>query len=285
MYLFYIPIFYLIHSRLKTKFDLISWQIIFLIPQFAITYFYLHTRSDIFVQLFLISQFIFHTLYEVGYIENDIVTTRNEKKPTIRLDKKSIAYLKKNYFKVIYLKYIIAIFFIGLLYWIDSFTAYRLNLEAFLVLLVLNRIIFFIHNSIRNRFNILTFYLLSVTKYIFPIILFINFKTMLFPLILMILVFPVLRTIEVCTLKKHNLKLLSKLVYNIDRFRVFYYFFITVVFIIIWYFSILSTKDFSISIFILIYFLLFRICTKFLIEKGVYKRDVKTKTKSQYLFK
>ncbi|MDA7485743.1 hypothetical protein N9A31_00205 [Candidatus Pelagibacter ubique] len=285
MFEFYIPIYYLIHSRLKTKFDLISWQIIFLIPQFAVTYFYLHTRSDIFVQLFLISQLIFHTLYEVGYIENDVITTRDEKKPTLRLNKKSIAYLKKNYSRVIYFKYIIVIFFIGILYWIDSFTSYRLNLEAFLALLVFNRLIFFIHNSIRNRFNIFTFFILSATKYIFPLVLFVSFETMLVPIILMILIFPFLRTIEIFTLKKYKFKKIANLINNIDRFRVIYYLLCTIGLVVTWYFSHISNNNFQIFIFIAFYFLLFRVATKFLIEKGVYKRDDKTKTNSQYRIK
>lgn len=285
MYQFYIPILYLIHSRLKTKFDLISWQIIFVIPQFMITYFYVSTKSEIFIQIFFISLFIFHTLYEVGYIENDIITTKNEKKPTKRLSLKETAYLNKNYLKVINLKYFICIFFIILLFWIDAKTSYNLNLIFFLVLLVVNRLIFFIHNSIRNRFNAITFLFLSVIKYTFPLILFIDFEKILYPVIIMIFAFPVLRTIEVLTLKKHNLKNISRLVSNIDRFRILYYIIILVMLVVSWYFFDIGDKNFLISIFLISYFLIFRICTKFLIEKGIYKRDTKTKPRSQYLFK
>ena len=285
MYSFYIPIFYLIHSRLKTKFDLISWQIIFLIPQFAVTYYYLNIRSDIFVQLFLISQLIFHVLYEIGYIENDVITTRNEKNPTKRLSSRSIAYLKKNYSKVIYFKYLVGTTFIGLLYWIDTFTSYNLNLNVFVGLLVFNRIIFFIHNSIRNRFNILTFFILSAAKYVFPIVLFVRFEIMLLPLIIMLLIFPILRTIEIFTLKRHKFKKIAYLVNNIDKFRIIYYLFNSIVITVIWHFSLISGTNYNISIFIVLYFLLFRISTKFLIEKKVYKRDNKTKTNFQSLFK
>ena len=285
MYSFYIPIFYLIHSRLKTKFDLISWQIIFLIPQFAVTYYYLNIRSDIFVQLFLISQLIFHVLYEIGYIENDVITTRNEKNPTKRLSSRSIAYLKKNYSKVIYFKYLVGTIFIGLLYWIDTFTSYNLNLNVFVGLLVFNRIIFFIHNSIRNRFNILTFFILSAAKYVFPIVLFVRFEIMLLPLIIMLLIFPILRTIEIFTLKRHKFKKIAYLVNNIDKFRIIYYLFNSIVITVIWHFSLISGTNYNISIFIVLYFLLFRISTKFLIEKKVYKRDNKTKTNFQSLFK
>ena len=116
---FYIPFYYLFYTRLKTKMEIVSWIIIFIIPQFLITYFYLDLRVDIFFQLFLIAQLIFHTLYEVGYIENDISTTKKEKNPTLRLDKKSATYIKNNYQKIIYSRYCTILLFLGLLYWVN----------------------------------------------------------------------------------------------------------------------------------------------------------------------
>lgn len=282
---FYIPFYYLIHSRLKSNFDLLSWQIIFIVPQFSITYFYLNTRSDIFILLFFITQLIFHTLYEVGYIENDILTTKNEKKPTLRLNKVSANYIKKNYSSISYFRYFIVLFFIGVLFWLDSFIAYRLNILSFIALLALSRVFFFIHNSVRGRLNILTFFLLSVTKFIFPVVLFIRFETLLYPILLLVIIFPFLRTIEISTLRRHNFKNFSKIINDIDRFRILYYLVNSLLFLVAWYFSFLSIQNFSISIFILVYFLLFRLTTYFLIKGGIYKRDVKTKTNAQYKLK
>jgi len=285
MFNFYIPFYYLIHTRLKTNFDLLSWQIIFIIPQFAITYFYLNVRSDIFVLIFFITQFIFHTLYEIGYIENDNLTTKNEKKPTLRLNRGEATYIKKNYSKVMYVKYLIILFFLGLLYWINTFVAYRLNIFSFISLLVLNRIFFFLHNNIRSRLNILTFFVLSITKFIFPLVLFIKFEILLYPILLSVIIFPFLRTIEISTLRRHSFKNFSKIINDIDRFRILYYLVNSLLFILAWYFSFLSIQNFSISIFILVYFLLFRLTSYFLIKGGIYKRDVKTKINAQYKLK
>jgi hypothetical protein len=285
MFKFYIPFYYLIHTRLRTNIDLLSWQIIFIIPQFTITYFYLNIRSDIFVLIFFITQLAFHTLYEIGYIENDNLTTKNEKKPTLRLNRGGAAFIKKNYSKVIYVKYLIVLLFIGLLYWINTFVAYRLNIFSFISLLVLNRIFFFLHNNIRSRLNILTFFLLSVTKFIFPVVLFIRFETLLYPILLSVIIFPLLRTIEISTLRRHNLKIFSKIINDIDRFRILYYLVNLLLLIVVWYLSFLSIKNFGVSIFILVYFLLFRISTYFLIKEGVYKRDIKTKTNVHYKLK
>ena len=285
MFKFYFPFYYLIHTRLKTNIDLLSWQIIFIIPQFTITYFYLNIRSDIFVLLFFITQLAFHTLYEIGYIENDNLTTKNEKKPTLRLNREGSAFIKKNYSKVIYVKYLIVLLLVGLLYWINTFAAYRLNIFSFISLLVLNRIFFFLHNNIRSRLNILTFFVLSITKFIFPLVLFIEFEILLYPMLLSVIIFPLLRSIEISTLKRHNFKSLSKIIGDIDRFRILFYLIASLLFIALWLFSFLGIKDFSVSIFILVYFLLFRISTYFLIKEGIYRRDIKTKKNVHYKLK
>ena len=285
MFKFYIPFYYLIHTRLKTNIDLLSWQIIFIIPQFIITYFYLNIRSDIFVLIFFITQLAFHTLYEIGYIENDNLTTKNEKKPTLRLNRGGAAFIKKNYSKVIYVKYLMVLLFVGLLYWINTFVAYRLNIFSFISLLVLNRIFFFLHNNMRSRLNILTFFVLSITKFVFPLVLFIRFETLLYPILLSAIIFPLLRSIEISTLKRHNFKFFSKIIGDIDRFRILFYLSTSLLFITLWLFSFLNIKNFSVSIFILVYFLLFRISTYFLIKEGVYRRDIKTKTNVHYKLK
>ena len=280
---FYIPFYYLFYTRLKTKMEIVSWQIIFIVPQFLITYFFLEIRIDIFLQLFLLSQFIFHTLYEVGYIENDILTTKKEKNPTLRLDKKSANYMRNNYQKVIYFRYCIVLLFLGLLYSINIIFKFEINILSFIWLLLFNRIFFSIHNHVRNRSNILTFFILAITKYIFPLVLFVSNENMLYPILLSVIAFPLLRTIEICMLKRHNFKNFVNIIVNLDKFRILYYLISLIICLIIWHFSYLSDQNFSLAILIFLYFALFRIVSYFLIKKGIYKRDVKTK--SQYPLK
>ncbi len=270
---FFLPFVYLLHTRLKTKFELISWQIIFFVPQLVITYYYLDIRSNIFIHLFLISQLIFYSIYETGYIQNDIVTTKKEKKPTIRLNKKNFIFVAKNYFKLTYFRYFIALFFLSVLYWLDTFTSYNLKLLNFVLVLTLTKIIFYIHNSIRNRFTIVTYFLLSILKYSFPIILFINFDKLIFPLIITIMIFPVLRVIEVTTLNRYKYKSFKKLIGNIDKFRISYYFLCFVLILILKLFFELSDLNLYLSITIVLYFLFFRISCFYLVKHKIYKRD------------
>ena len=73
--------------------------------------------------------------------------------------------------------------------WIDIWIEYILNIELFLIQIILTRFIFYIHNKIRNRFTILHFFLLSISKYIFPLILFIDLDKIHYALILAIIHF------------------------------------------------------------------------------------------------
>ncbi|MAJ23538.1 MAG: hypothetical protein CMI75_07140 [Candidatus Pelagibacter sp.] len=280
---FYIPFYYLFHTRLKTKMEIFSWQIIFIVPQFLITYFYLELRIDIFLQLFLLSQLIFHTLYEVGYIENDTITTKKEINPTLRLNKKSAKYVKNNFQKLIYFRYFIVILLLGLLNSINLSLKFELNVASFILVLLFNRLFFLFHNHLRSRLNILTFFILAVTKYIFPLVLFISNESILYPIILSVIAFPLLRSIEICTLKRHNFKNFVKIIVNLDKFRILYYLISLITCIIIWHFSYLSDQNISLAILIFIYFALFRAVSYFLIKKGIYKRDLKIK--SQYPLK
>ena len=97
---------------------------------------------------------------------------------------------------------------------------------------------------------------------------------MLYPILLMILIFPLLRTIEISTLKRHNLKKIAKIINDIDRFRIFYYSLNSLIVIMLWYLSFLSDQNFILTIIVLVYFLLFRISTYLLIKEGVYKREI-----------
>ena len=273
MYKFYFPFYYLFYSRLKTKIDQISWFIIFIIPPFLIAYVYSEINLLSYIVLFLLSQIVFNTLYEVGYIENDISTTKNEKTPTLRLDPKSAKYIKNNYLKIIYFRYIIVLISLGILYWINNYFDFKLNVFSFLVLLIINRVFFYWHNSVRNRWNLLTFSVLAITKYIFPIILFVHSDKLFYPCLFAIIVFPILRIIEHSTHKRYNFIKYAKLIGNHDKFRILYYGVFSILTLGLFIFSVIKKEDFLVIISIFIYFLIYRLSSYFLVKRGMYKRD------------
>lgn len=266
MYKYYVPFYYLILSRLKSNIDRVSWIIIFIIPPFIIGFSYSKIDFSEYIFIFILANLAFYSLYEIGYLENDIQTTKKEKNPTIRIKDEDYNYLNTNYFKVISIKYIMTLFLVTLLFFVIED---NLMVVAFIFILFVSRIFFYLHNFFRNRVNILTFFILAVTKYIMILFLLMPFNELFVPILLSILIFPLLRTIEHSSRKKYNLIKYSKIIGNHDLFRLKYYIFLIIVSLFF------GNKLMSI---ILGYFFFFRLFSYLLIRKKIYKRDdLKTK--------
>lgn len=279
---FYLPFYYLVYSRLKTKIDFISWMIIWMVPQFILSYVYADITLGKFTLLFLLTQLIFNSLYEIGYIENDVSTTDKEENPTLRLSSEVYAYMKQNYHRVIYIRYAIVLLSLTVLYWLNGSFDIHLNIGNFILLLLVTRLFFYWHNSIRNKINLLTFSILAVTKYIFPFTLFVIDNKELFYLSLFSMtLFPLLRIIEHSTHKRYAFTTYAKLVGNHDKFRIIYYLFFLSLFAFCYVVLPSIFDDYQVIFLLLIYFLLYRVSSYLLLKRGLYKRDV---LKSKDLF-
>ena len=172
--------------------------------------------------------------------------------------------------------------FAGLLILVDHHFGFDLNIKAFLILLIVNRLFFYLHNSVRSKFNLLTFSVLAITKYIFPVVLFVNSDKLLYLCLLSIAAFPLLRIIEHSTHKRYAFAHYAKFIGNHDRFRILYYFVFSLLFVFLYLSSFLTKYDFAIAISVMVYFLLFRIFSYLLLRKGFYKRD-ELKNKDLYI--
>lgn len=230
----YFPLGYVFQSRIITKAERISWFLIFplflFIPVLIIGEGYLN---------FLLIFLSLLSAYEIGYLYNDVITTRTEKSPTLRSSK----------FQEDNLLYCVLIrFFFSFL--ISSYFYFSGNLGisiyvAFSFIVV--NLLFFIHNNVRSRFNVLTYFLLVASRYIFPSLLFCSY----IQVFIIVLIFPVCRTIEHACKVKYNLTSFQYLVGNPDVFRVKY---LSILFFIVVFFVGDSTSTILVS-----YFLVLRI--------------------------
>lgn len=261
---FYFPFVYLFRSRLKTKMNKISWFIIYIIPIYFIGLSLSNHDILNYSFLFALSIMIFNSVYELGYLENDIQTTKNETNPTYRIDKKTYDFLDKNYTKIFIIKIIIIILILTFIYLLFKNEVY---IKDFIFGLVTIRFFFYLHNKIRNKLNIITFFLLSTTKYILPLILLININELL-SIWYILFLFPILRSVEHSTKIKYKLNKWASIVGNHDLFRIKYYF---IIFLIALYYYFSNYIGLIFLIFIL-YFLLYRTATYILVNKNIYKR-------------
>lgn len=142
----------------------------------------------------------------------------------------------------------------------------------FMVVLLISRVLFFLHNTLRSRLNILTFFGLAITKYIAILFLVVPLDKLFFPITLSILVFPLLRTIEHSSRKKYNLPRYSKVVGSHDILRVRYYILFSIV-LAVFYYVFRQNNQYLLGLLIFLYFLCFRYASYLLVKNKMYERD------------
>jgi hypothetical protein len=173
--------------------------------------------------LFTLSFFAFYTLYDIGYIYNDIFTIKYEENPNFRLKKEAYSYFEKHYEQIVSKKILL---FMVLLSIAMAFSfCYELSVYfgAYLMMVCGVGVAFTLHNRVRSRWNIGTFFLLSSLKYITPLMLLLPWSQMVLIWPYVILLFPLPRTIEHATKTKYHLQSWQRLIGSHDRFRLYYY--------------------------------------------------------------
>jgi hypothetical protein len=241
-----IPLWYTFTTRFKSIPDKISWILIYFIPVILISYFY--SPFSFFYSLFLLIFPILATysLYEIGYIENDIQTTKVESHPTFRLPKSIHVLLDQNYNSIQKIKYLCTLFLFGICFYIN-FLGFQVNFLLLFIGLVFTRAVFFFHNHVRNRWNILSFALLSFLKYAVPS-LFLTSSMLIQSIGIILLMFTIIRTLEHATKPKYKLTMLQKVIGNHDLFRSYYYSFLLLLFFVLYYFDFIFIKSYFIII-------------------------------------
>lgn len=267
-----IPGYYLIHSRLKRKSEQFSFLYVF--PLFLGVFIYLELKiAQGIVEYFfsfLIAFLSWVSSYEIGYIENDTQTIKSESNPTLRLEPDEITYLQKSYSYLVWLKFIISVLLLGILWLINFSELLSLNLPLFVFVICIARLFFYAHNNIRSRWNILTYFSLSTIKYFSIPILFISFFNHLSFYAGLILVFPIIRTAEHASKIKYRIGFLKPIASNLDKFRVGYYF-VSILLIFILYLM-FDLKSIEVILFMFGWFLVYRLALLIVLKFTDYKR-------------
>ncbi|MEZ9563411.1 hypothetical protein AB4245_26070, partial [Vibrio splendidus] len=229
----YLPGHYLFLSRLKSKPEKLSWAILYVIPLLFISGHINGSYSIEIVILFILALLSFFSIYDLGYIENDVKTVLTEKEPTLRIDSATFDYYTSNYWKHNLIKILFSVVLILAIDSLSGLWEIELNLLAFICAVIATRFVFFFHNKIRSRYNVLTFSLLSSLKYTSILILFCPYEQFPYYLTLSLLMFPLIRTIEHATKKKYKFIKIRNLVFSADYFRVRYYLLFSLIFLVV----------------------------------------------------
>ncbi|WP_066875150.1 hypothetical protein [Clostridium mediterraneense] len=199
-----IPFLYTFYTRTKGNSKKVAYLFTFIIPVFLFAYAMLYKSniSPVTIGVGVIVALIgTMSIYEIGYIRNDVFTIKTEKNPTLRLSKDELTYVEKNITTILIVKYIIAILSVIIIYFL------KLEYIQFLIALVLIEIFYFMHNKVRGRLSILSFFILSTLRYITALMIFKG--NVLLTIAVFIVAISIPRTFEKASEKKFNIKYLA----------------------------------------------------------------------------
>lgn len=215
-----IPFYYTFYSRIKGKSKRIAYLFTFIIPIMLFAFTTLNSIGGTFYNGFIgtiIALLGTMSVYEIGYIRNDVFTIKKEINPTLRLTKDECEFVEKNIKNILIFKYSIAVISVIIIFLLGL-----QGIEYFLGL-VLIEVFYYAHNNIRNRWSILSFFILSTLRYCVPLVIF-N-QNVLIAISVFVLVASIPRTFEKAAEKKYNIKFMISIFDALDKnlFRVIYY--------------------------------------------------------------
>ncbi len=278
MYIFTIfPYLYFLKTRLKGKIQRVSWFLVYFVPNiFLYLYFTNFEFSFNNLSIMILSLILINYIYDNGYIQNDVILTKNEKNPTIRLDIQILENVRKNISKIFILRFIISILIIYFLYFLIE------DIQKFILLLVISislQILYLIYNSVRSVLNLYLILPLSYIRFYGFIVPFVNYENLLEFIILTTFIYPFSKFLEFTKQPRYGYVFLSNLVGDVDRFRIKYYSAISVFFLIIFIFFSID----YIYLILVIYYLMFRLMAYLALSKSeTIRKDIENNSKKDY---
>lgn len=212
-YLF--PYVYGLNTRSRTIYYKIAFFVNYLIPLFIYLFVDNHFVFSTRLIVFLLGLTATYCIYENGYVDNDYITTKREKNPSIRITSIEVKFIDKYYLLIISIHRLYAFICVVGIYILSG------SLRAFMVIGFLLALDFAYawHNTFRSYFNLITLIVITFFKYYIPVYAVAGYnKELVFNITLS---FAILRGFE--HLIKFEKFSECFIVRNIELFRVLYY--------------------------------------------------------------
>lgn len=257
----FIPYGYFLNTRLKGTFQKISWVFVYFIPGFFLfsaftPSFSVHTTALLIIGLILVNY-----VYENGYLQNDLLTTKQESNPTLRLTPETSQQLRAQLLQIFTLRTIVCLILLFFYFVLSSTQAStQASTQGFWVLcavLLCTQCLFLLYNAVRNRLNLWLIIPLSFFRFYGFILPFVPFQSWGEFILVTLLLYPVAKFLDFCKQPKFGLSKLSQWIGPVDRFRVFYYAFLTLTLV----FAVFLDAISSIYAYVSAYYCCYRILT------------------------
>lgn len=218
-----VPYGYFLKTRLPGLFQKISWLFVYFVPLGYLFFQFADVSSVSDYFMLIVGFLLINYVYENGYIENDIITIKKEEDPTLRLPAGDVEVLEKRLTGIFIIRFLVILVLLAVYFFLapGSLTFQRpLDL---LILLVVLQVLYLIYNRIRNILNLLLILPLSFIRFFGFIIPFVSERYLFSFVVMASLLYPLPKLLEFTRKDRFRLKILSRLVGNIDAFRVKYY--------------------------------------------------------------
>lgn len=250
MYIFYyLPYFYTYRAKLKERGRLLSYFLIFILPPAYFALILPDSINLLNILSIVLGLFITQNLYEVGYIQNDTETIKKEKNPTFRLNSKDLDYYALNRFKIYIVRFLFDLFLCALLFIISENAG---NVLLFVGIVHLIIPLFVLYNSIRNYWNLLLQFILSILKFASVQFLFFENLTII-NLILSVAIFPVMHLIDRIATPRFTPRFSEYYIPRTSKFRAGYYFLFCAICIALFFYGLIDIKQLIIAVYFFIY--------------------------------
>jgi hypothetical protein len=225
---FFIPFAYFLRTRAKKPIQLFSWFCVFVFPSFLLFHLTWNRTTGLGTEIliYIVELAMLFTIYEIGYIENDIVTICQEKTPTIRLPNVQINWGNSHLIIIVLLRYsIFLILFFLAARFLPGFSGFQWR---FLIALLALQLIFVLYNRTRAWWIIPLFFMLVFLRFALYGMIYLPINDLPWYALVASLIFPVPNMLEWIKKKKPKVGLIAKFMGNIDTFRVQYYTLLTI---------------------------------------------------------
>lgn len=217
----FFPFAYGFNTRAKTIIHKVAFLLYIIGPIFMNVLFM--RAFKIKCSLFMLAFSGMYIVYEIGYIYNDIYTTKKEVNPTRWLKTEQMEKYAEDHYPLLVS---IRVIYLTIIIWFVLESGGD-NVLFYATSLVLLYFTFSFHNFFRGPINALTDGILNLLKYLSPLIIFAVEKSDLRFFLYLFLEVPLARMLGYVIGKKYALFRLAKI--NVDIRRVFYYFILTVI--------------------------------------------------------
>jgi hypothetical protein len=246
---FYIPYLYTNKAKLGKRGRLLSYFLILVVPP---AYFAVVLQSSISWQNLLyvfLGTIIVQNIYEIGYIQNDTETIKRDPTPTLRLDNDSLIYYERNKF-AIYASRVLWMFFLDFLILLSS--GFSHDIIIFLIVSTLILPIFLIYNSIRNFWNLILHFVMTILKYTSVQFLFMSsFKPGIF--VLSLFAYPIMNLFDRAATPRFFKKLSDYYIPRTAMCRMIYYSIFFLISGVLFFFNMVNFLSLCIVAFYFIY--------------------------------